>query len=184
MAGFYHFMCQSGPAINWNITNPGAFNLQTNAISFNGNVNDIKLAGDQQTVGIGSRWFNTDAGFEKVSTRQIDVNRQLRYSPGALRVPPRPTAPITGTSRSLKNTRVAKGKSIQFRRKPNAFNHPLFPAPRPPYRGGFRAGQRFHPGQLRPAYPVRFEVPVLKWGWGLPSPQPCSDNIPQRHLHM
>ena len=123
------FMCQSGPAINWNITNPGAFNLQTNAISFNGNVNDIKLAGDQQTVGIGSRWFNTDAGFEKVSTRQIDVNRQLRLFPlrfGFLRADSTNNWDIT----LMKNTRVAEGKSIQFRAEAlNAFNHPLFPAP-------------------------------------------------------
>jgi len=62
------YMFQSGPPINF-----------PNVI-FMGNIKDIPLLGDQRSV---ERWFNTNAGFERDSTKQLDLNIRT--------FPPRPT---------------------------------------------------------------------------------------------
>ena len=83
----------------------------------------IGLSSDQRTP---ERWFNTD-GVEKATTKQLDHNVRtfpLRFSG------------IRGDAGNevgftlLKNTKVAEGKSIQFKGEVmNAFNHPVLPAP-------------------------------------------------------
>jgi hypothetical protein len=131
LSGVWSF--QSGKPIDWNLTNVGAgFNYNifaANAISFVGDVNDIKLASDQRTIGVGGRWFNTNAGFVTASTQQIDVARQLRTFPlrfGFLRGDKSNNIDLA----LIKSTRIAEGKDIQFRAEAlNAFNHPTFPVP-------------------------------------------------------
>ncbi len=108
--GIYAF--QSGAPISWG------------NIIFTGNLKDIRLPGDQQTV---ERWFNTDAGFNKVSAQQLGSNVRtfpLRF--GFLR-----TDKVNNYDLSvIKNTEITEGKNLQFRAEfLNAFNHPLFGAP-------------------------------------------------------
>ena len=45
-------------------------NLTINSVIFNGDINAIRLPGDQRSV---SRWFNTEAGFERNSAQQLDM---------------------------------------------------------------------------------------------------------------
>ena len=45
--------------------------LEWGNIIFTGDINDIRLAGSQQGV---ERWFNTEAGFEKASAKQLASN--------------------------------------------------------------------------------------------------------------
>ena len=108
----------------------GVFAFQSGApigfgnIIFTGNVADIQLPGDQQTV---ARWFNTDAGFNKVAAQQLASNVRtfpLRF--GSVRADQ-----INNYDLSIiKNTEIWEGKNLQFRAEfLNAFNHPLFPGP-------------------------------------------------------
>lgn len=93
-------------------------------IIFNGDVKNIRLPGDQQTV---ARWFNTEAGFNKVAAQQLGSNLRtfpLRF--GFLRADN-----ISNYDLSvLKNTELWENKTLQFRAEfLNAFNHPFFPGP-------------------------------------------------------
>lgn len=100
------------------------FPLSWGNIIFTGDVKNIKLPGDQQTV---AKWFNTDAGFNKVSAQQLGSNVRtfpLRF--GFLR-----TDNIYNVDLSvIKNTTIYEGISFQYKFEMlNAFNHPYFPAP-------------------------------------------------------
>ncbi|MFN0086402.1 MAG: TonB-dependent receptor domain-containing protein [Blastocatellia bacterium] len=93
-------------------------------VIFTGDVANLALPGNQQTV---ARWFNTDAGFNKVAAQQLGSNVRtfpLRF--GSVRA-----NPINNYDLSvIKNTEVWESKSLQFRAEfLNAFNHPFFPAP-------------------------------------------------------
>lgn len=110
LAGIYAF--QSGAPIGFG------------NIIFTGDVANIRLPGDQQRV---ERWFNTDAGFNKVAAQQLASNVRtfpLRF--GSVRADA-----INNYDLSIiKNTEIFEGKSLQFRAEfLNAFNHPFFPAP-------------------------------------------------------
>lgn len=92
-------------------------------IIFTGDLNDIPLSGSEQTI---ARWFNTDAGFNKVSAQQLGSN--VRTFP--LRLENVRTDNVSNVDLSLiKNTEVA-GRTIELRFDSlNAFNHPYFPGP-------------------------------------------------------
>ncbi len=91
---------------------------------FTGNVDDIALSSSDRTL---QRWFNTDAGFNKVSTQQLGSN--VRTFP--LRFDSVRSHEINNVDLSLiKNTTIAGDVSLQLRLEAlNAFNHPLYPAP-------------------------------------------------------
>ena len=87
-------------------------------------MNDIRLPSGQQTA---AGWFNTAAGFERNSARQLDRNvRTFPQRLGFLR-----GDTINNYDLALmKNTRVAEGKDLQFKAEfLNAFNHLLFANP-------------------------------------------------------
>ena len=93
-----------------------------NVLYYGNPANIVKPAGQRTVDG----WFNT-AGFETASASQLVNN---------LRTWPLRFSQIRGRNGNnvdfalIKNTRVAEGKSIQFRAEAlNAFNHPGFPAP-------------------------------------------------------
>ena len=92
-------------------------------IIFTGNLDDIALPASERTV---ARWFNTDAGFNKVSAQQLGSN--VRTFP--LRLDSVRTDTVNNFDLSvIKNTAVA-GKNLQLRFESlNALNHPLFPGP-------------------------------------------------------
>jgi len=92
-------------------------------IIFNGNIRDIQLPKDKRSV---ERWFNTDAGFEKVAANQLDHNVRtfpLRFD--FLRG-------ISGNNFDLslvKNTTITENTRLQLRfEATNALNHAGFPA--------------------------------------------------------
>jgi hypothetical protein len=90
-------------------------------IIFTGDLKDIRLSGDQQTV---SKWINTDAGFNKVAAQQLGSNVRtfpLRF--GFIRGDKINNYDIG----IIKRTRFGEGtKEFQFRAELlNAFNHPL-----------------------------------------------------------
>lgn len=110
VAGVYSF--QSGSPINFG------------NIIFNGDINNIKLAGDQQRV---ERWFNTDAGFNRNAAQQLGSNVRtfpLRF--GFIRADK-----INNYDLSvIKNTQIKERLNFQFRAEfLNAMNHKLLPAP-------------------------------------------------------
>ncbi len=89
---------------------------------FTGNLDDIAV--DNPTR---ARWFNTDAGFNRVSAQQPGSN--VRTFP--LRLDNVRGDPTNNVDASLiKNTSLSHGKSLQFRFEAiNALNHPQFPSP-------------------------------------------------------
>jgi hypothetical protein len=123
LSGIYAL--QSGAPLNWAMTASGPL-LIPQSILFYGNINNVRLSSDQQTV---SQWFNPDAGFERAGTRQLDMTRQLRTFPqrfGFLRSDKGKNLDVS----VLKGIRIAEGKEAQFRAEfLNALNHPVFPAP-------------------------------------------------------
>ena len=90
-------------------------------IFFTGNLEDIDLPASERTL---TRWFNTDAGFNKVSTAQPGSN--VRTFP--LRLDNVRSDIVSNFDLSLiKNTSVV-GKTLELRFDAlNALNHPLFP---------------------------------------------------------
>jgi hypothetical protein len=107
ISGIYTF--QSGPPIG-NFGN----------IIFTGDFDKLALPSHLQTV---QRWFNTEAGFNKDSTKQLGANvRTFPMRFGFLR-----SDKINNYDFALlKNTDILEGKTIQFRAEfLNAFNHPL-----------------------------------------------------------
>ncbi len=109
----------------------GIFSYQTGFpigfgnIIFTGALDDIALPASERTV---ARWFNTDAGFNKVAAQQLGSN--VRTFP--LRLDSVRTDTVKNFDLSIiKNTALGGGgKSLQLRFESlNAFNHPLFPGP-------------------------------------------------------
>ena len=110
LSGVYTF--QSGAPINWG------------NIIFNGDINNIKLPSDQQSV---RRWFNTEAGFERNAALQLANNIRtfpLRF--GFIRADQTNNYDLS----ILKNTQIREGFNAQFRFEAlNAMNTVLLPAP-------------------------------------------------------
>jgi hypothetical protein len=93
-------------------------------VIFTGSLDDIALPGGERTV---ARWFNTDAGFNRVTAQQLVSN--VRTFP--LRLDSVRTDDINNVDLSIiKNTTFLNGKNLQLRFESiNALNHPLFPGP-------------------------------------------------------
>jgi hypothetical protein len=93
-------------------------------ILFTGNIDDIDLPRSERTR---LRWFNTDAGFNKITAQQLGSN--VRTFP--LRLSNVRNQEVNNVDLSLiKNTRVGGGRTLQFRAEAlNAFNHVLLPGP-------------------------------------------------------
>jgi len=91
---------------------------------FTGNYEDIALPADQRTL---AQWFNTDAGFNKVSAQQLGSN--VRTFP--MRFDFVRGHEVNNFDLSvIKNATVAPGRMLQFRFESlNALNHALFPSP-------------------------------------------------------
>ncbi len=112
----------------WQVS--GIYSLQSGStigfgnLLFTGNLDDIALPGSEQTV---ERWFNTDAGFNRIAAQQLASN--VRTFP--LRLDSVRADVVNNVDLSLiKNTRLAGNTQLQFRLEAlNAFNHPLFPGP-------------------------------------------------------
>jgi hypothetical protein len=92
-------------------------------VIFTGNPDDIALGSGQSVA----RWFNVDAGFNRVAAQQLASN--VRTFP--LRLDSVRTDPVNNVDLSLiKNTGLGNGKTVQLRFEAlNAFNHPLLPGP-------------------------------------------------------
>jgi hypothetical protein len=92
-------------------------------IIFTGNLQDIELPKDQRKV---ERWFNTDAGFNKVSAQQLASN--IRTFP--LRLDIRGDDQVRWDFSFIKNFRVHEDVRIEFRAETyNAFNQVSFSGP-------------------------------------------------------
>jgi len=108
VSGIYTF--QSGPPIgDWG------------NIIFTGNLKDIRLPEKERTL---TRWFNTEAGFNRVSAQQLGSNVRtfpLRF--GFLRADEVNNYDLA----IVKKTQIGESrKEIQFKAELlNAFNHPL-----------------------------------------------------------
>jgi Carboxypeptidase regulatory-like domain/TonB dependent receptor len=89
-------------------------------VLFTGNLDDIGLSRGERTL---ERWFNTDAGFNRVANQQLASN--VRTFP--LRLDNVRTHEINNIDLSLiKNTMIGR-TNLQFRAEAlNAFNHVLF----------------------------------------------------------
>ena len=89
---------------------------------FTGDVDDIALSSDERTI---ARWFNTDAGFNKVTAQQLASN--VRTFP--MRFDSVRNDDVNNFDLSLiKNVSIGGGRMFQFRFESlNALNHPLFP---------------------------------------------------------
>ena len=122
----------ANPALNaliggWQLS--GIYTLQSGFpignfpnLFFTGNLDDIAVGDPALT-----RWFNVDAGFNRVTAQQPVAN---------LRTFPLRLDSVRGDRTNnvdlalLKNTRLHGDKSLQFRFEAiNAFNHPQFPSP-------------------------------------------------------
>jgi hypothetical protein len=91
---------------------------------FTGNLDDVALPGSDQTL---QRWFNTDAGFNKISSQQLASN--IRTFPFRLDSVRADTLSNLDLS-VIKNASLGGGRSLQLRVEAiNALNHPLFPGP-------------------------------------------------------
>jgi hypothetical protein len=113
----------SGWQISGIYTYQSGFPIGFGNIIFTGDINDIPLPSSERTL---ARWFNTDAGFNKVSAQQLASN--VRTFP--LRLENVRTDSQNNVDLSLiKNTRIA-GRTLELRLDSlNAFNHPYFPGP-------------------------------------------------------
>ncbi|HET7695444.1 MAG TPA: TonB-dependent receptor [Vicinamibacterales bacterium] len=126
------FAADANPALNaliggWQLQ--GIFTLQSGFpigsfpnLFFTGDLDDI--ASDEPTL---ARWFNVDAGFNRITAQQPVSN--LRTFP--LRLDSVRGDRTNNVDLSvIKNTALPRGKSLQFRFEAiNAFNHPQFPSP-------------------------------------------------------
>jgi hypothetical protein len=121
------YVYQSGRPISFqqSVANPWFQAGTQGGISYFGDVTNIRLPRDQQTV---DHFFNT-SGFITSSAQNIDTARQLRWFPlrfGYVRPDPLHNIDLS----ILKNTRIAEGKDLQIRVEAiNAMNHPNFAAP-------------------------------------------------------
>jgi Carboxypeptidase regulatory-like domain len=102
-------------------TYQSGFPIAFGNIIFTGNLDDIDLPASERNL---TRWFNTDAGFNKVTAQQLGSN--VRTFP--LRLDNVRSDTVSNIDLSLiKNTSVA-GKTLELRFDAlNALNHPLFP---------------------------------------------------------
>jgi hypothetical protein len=125
------FGAGAAPAVNaliggWQVQGIYAFQsgfpITFGNLFFTGNLDDIAL--DDPTI---ARWFNVDAGFNRISAQQPVSN--LRTFP--LRIDSVRGDRTNNVDLSLlKNTSLSHGKSLQFRFEAiNALNHPQFPLP-------------------------------------------------------
>jgi hypothetical protein len=91
-------------------------------IIFTGNLDDIAVSDPTLT-----QWFNTDAGFNKVTAQQLGSN--VRTFP--LRIDAVRGDPVSNVDLSIiKNVGFPRGQRLQFRFESiNAFNHAQFPGP-------------------------------------------------------
>jgi hypothetical protein len=91
---------------------------------FTGNLDDIALSSDERDV---RRWFNTDAGFNRVTAQQLGSN--VRTFP--LRIDSVRGDDLNNLDLGvLKNFRILNGRSLQFRFEAiNALNSAWFPLP-------------------------------------------------------
>jgi hypothetical protein len=89
-------------------------------VLFTGNLDDIALPGSERSV---ARWFNTDAGFNKVTAQQLASNvRTFPLRLDSVRVDDVNNVDIS----VIKNVTIAGEKKLQFRFESiNALNHPL-----------------------------------------------------------
>ncbi len=109
LAGVYQF--QSGVPIGFG------------NILFTGNIDDIDLPRSERTR---LRWFNTDAGFNKITAQQLGSN--VRTFP--LRLANVRTHEVNNVDLSLIKNTMIYGRTLQFRAEAlNAFNHVLLPGP-------------------------------------------------------
>ena len=125
-------------------------------IIFTGDLDDIALPASEQTV---ARWFNTDAGFNKVSTQQLGSN--VRTFP--LRLENVRTDNVSNVDLSLiKNTQVARQDHRAQIRLAERAQPPVLPGTEhEPDGGGVRNHQRVDAAQLRAAHAGVGEVPLL-----------------------
>jgi hypothetical protein len=91
---------------------------------FTGDLDDVGLPASERTL---ERWFNTDAGFNKVTAQQLASN--VRTFP--MRFDSVRADNVNNVDLSIiKNATIMNGKMLQFRFESlNALNHPLFPGP-------------------------------------------------------
>jgi hypothetical protein len=91
---------------------------------FTGNLDDIAVPGSEQTL---QRWFNTDAGFNKISSQQLASNvRTFPFRLDSVRADTLSNLDLS----VIKNASLGGGRSLQLRVEAiNALNHPLFPGP-------------------------------------------------------
>jgi hypothetical protein len=107
----------------------GIFSLQSGFPV--GNWPNLFFTGDLASIGIDdpslTRWFNTDAGFNRVTAQQPVSNLRtfpLRFD--AVRGDRTNNVDLS----MIKNTTLSHGKALQFRFEAiNALNHPQFPSP-------------------------------------------------------
>ncbi len=126
-------------------------------IIFTGNLDDIALSAADRSL---ARWFNTDAGFNRVSAQQLGSN--LRTFP--LRLDSVRTDDVNNLDLSvIKNARLGGGTTLQLRIEAiNALNHPLFPGPNTsPIAAAVRHDQRLNAEQLRPPRTGDYPVSLL-----------------------
>jgi hypothetical protein len=130
---------QSGRPLNWG------------NIIVTGNLDDIALPRGDRTV---DRWFNTEAGFNRVSAEQLASN--VRTFP--LRLDNVRGHEINNVDLSVIKNVMIKGTTLQFRGEAlNAFNHVLLPGPElSPTSGAF--GQIS--GSTQGNYPRRVQAMV------------------------
>jgi hypothetical protein len=91
---------------------------------FTGNLDDVALPGSEQSL---QRWFNTDAGFNKISSQQLASNvRTFPFRLDSVRADTLSNLDLS----VIKNASLGGGRSLQLRVEAiNALNHPLFPGP-------------------------------------------------------
>ena len=107
------YTAQGGAPLSWG-----------NMLFYGADIHSITLPESQRKV---ERWFNTDAGFEKNSQRQLGSN--FRTFPSRLSDVRMDGFNLWDLS-MLKNTRLREGLELQFRGEfLNAFNHTLFAGP-------------------------------------------------------
>jgi hypothetical protein len=108
-----------GWQLNAVVQKQGGSPLGFGNVIFNGDLKDIALGGDQRTL---DRWFNTNAGFERDSTKQLGSNIRtmpLRFS--GIRGPDQSRWDIS----AIKYFPIGERVKMQFRAECfNAMNHP------------------------------------------------------------
>jgi hypothetical protein len=93
-------------------------------VIFNGDINDIALPKSERAV---ERWFNTDAGFNRVAAQQLQFNVRTfpLYLSGA-----RGDGRASWDLSAIKNFPITERVTAQFRAECyNAWNHPNFSGP-------------------------------------------------------